>query len=234
MLKNVLKVGAYFSSEYRDLVKSTDGFVKIPIGESPLSSTYGGFVHFPVELFKGMLRDEGYFSSISPKKRIMVAENTYDVGEYLMMLHKRGELDTRLGPISVRAAYYPPCHLREQRIERESLVSIPSTPFLFPSHLREQRIGRPYQYLLGLIPELSLDTINGDYCCGNAGIMGFKEEFHQLSIKIASRLIAKIKSMNPGVLVTDCLSCRMQFNHLTHYKVLHPIQIIKESYSNDQ
>ena len=234
MLKNVLKVGAYFSSEYRDLVKSTDGFVKIPIGESPLSSTYGGFVHFPVELFKGMLRDEGYFSSISPKKRIMVAENTYDVGEYLMMLHKRGELDTRLGPISVRAAYYPPCHLREQRIERESLVSIPSTPFLFPSHIREQRIGRPYQYLLGLIPELSLETINGDYCCGNAGIMGFKEEFHQLSIKIASRLIAKIKSMNPGVLVTDCLSCRMQFNHLTHYKVLHPIQIIKESYGNDQ
>ena len=68
----------------------------------------------------------------------------------------------------------------------------------------------------------------------NAGIMGFKEEFHQLSIKIASRLIAKIKSMNPGVLVTDCLSCRMQFNHLTHYKVLHPIQIIKESYSNYQ
>jgi glycerol-3-phosphate dehydrogenase subunit C len=32
MLKNVLRVGAYFSSEYRDLVKSSDGFVKIPIG----------------------------------------------------------------------------------------------------------------------------------------------------------------------------------------------------------
>lgn len=234
MLKNVLRVGAYFSSEYRDLVKSSDGFVKIPIGESPLSSTYGGFVLFPVELFKGMLRDEGYFSSISPKKRIMVAENTYDLGEYLIMLHKRGELDARLGPVSVRATYYPPCHLREQRIGRQRLVSIPSTPFLFPSHLREQRIGRPYEYLLGLIPELSLDTINGDYCCGNAGIMGFKEEFHQLSIKIASRLIAKIKSMNPEVLVTDCLSCRMQFNQLTRYRVLHPIQIIKESYSNYQ
>lgn len=210
MLKKILKVGAYYSAEYLDLVKSSDGFVKIPIGENPLHSTYGGFVWFPVDLFKGMLRDEGYFSSISPKKRIMVAENTYDVGEYLMMLHERGELYTRLGPVSVRATYYPPCHLREQRI------------------------GRPYQNLLDLIPELSLDTINGNYCCGNAGIMGFKQEFHQLSIKIASRLIAKIKSMSPEVLATDCLSCRIQLNQLTPYKVLHPIQIIKESYSNYQ
>ncbi|NQU14689.1 MAG: FeS-binding protein [Desulfobacteraceae bacterium] len=234
MLKKILKVGAYYSAEYRDLVKSSDGFVKIPIGESPLSSTYGGFVHFPVDLFKGMLRDEGYFSSISPKKRIMVAENSYDVGEYLRMLHERGELDTRFGPVSVRATYYPPCHLREQRIGREILVSIPSTPFHFSFRLKEQRIGRPYQDLLGLIPGLSLDTISGDYCCGNAGIMGFKQEFHQLSIKIASRLIAKIKSMNPEVLVTDCLSCRIQFNQLTLYKVLHPIQIIGESYSNYQ
>ena len=234
MLKKILKVGAYYSAEYLDLVKSSDGFVKIPIGENPLHSIYGGFVWFHVDLFKGMLRDEGYFSSISPKKRIMVAENTYDVGEYLMMLHERGELYTRLGPVSVRATYYPPCHLREQRIGRQMLVSIPSTPFLFPSRLKEQKIGRPYQNLLDLIPELSLDTINGNYCCGNAGIMGFKQEFHQLSIKIASRLIAKIKSMNPEVLATDCLSCRIQFNQLTPYKVLHPIQIIKESYSNYQ
>jgi len=234
MMKKILKVGAYYAAEYRDLVKSSDGFVKIPIGESPLSSTYGGFVHFPVDLLKEMLRDEGYFSSINPNKRIMVAENTYDVGEYLMMLHKRDELDTRLGPLTVRAIYYPPCHLREQRIGRQRLVSIPSTPFLFPSHLREQRIGRPYQDLLNLIPRLSLDTISGNYCCGLAGVMGFKQEFHQLSIKIASRLIAKINSMNPEVLATDCLSCRNQFNQLTNYRVLHPVQIIKESYSNYQ
>ena len=210
MLKKILKVGAYFSSEYLDLVESSDGFVKIPIGESPLSSTYGGFVWAHVELFKGMLRDEGYFSSISPKKRIMVAENTYDVGEYLMMLHERGELDTRLGPVSVRATYYPPCHLREQRI------------------------GRPYQHLLGLVPRMSVEPINGNYCCGLAGVMGFKQEFHQLSIRIASTLIAKIRSMNPEVIATDCLSCRNQFNQLTPYRVLHPIQIIKESYSNYQ
>jgi len=209
MLKNILKVGAHYSPEYRDPVESIDGLVKIPL-YGLLSSEYSGFFQIPVELFEEMLKDEGYFSFISPRKRIMIAENTYDVGEYLRILHKKGELDTKLGPVSALATYYPPCHLREQRI------------------------GRPYQYLLSLIPGLSVDSIDGNYCCGNGGIMGFKHEFHHSSIKIASRLIAKIKSLKPEVLTTECLSCRMQFNQLTPYKVLHPIQIIKESYSNYQ
>jgi glycerol-3-phosphate dehydrogenase subunit C len=81
---------------------------------------------------------------------------------------------------------------------------------------------------------MSVEPINGNYCCGLAGVMGFKQEFHQLSIRIASTLIAKIRSMNPEVIATDCLSCRNQFNQLTPYRVLHPIQIIKESYSNYQ
>lgn len=211
MLKNVLKVGAYYSPEYGESVKSDDGFVEIPLGSSVLFSISGdAMLRIPAEIFGGLLRDEGYFSSISPLKRITVAENTYDVGEFLRKLQMQGELDTRLGPVSVRAGYYPPCHLRRQKIER------------------------PYQYLLGLIPKLSLESINGNYCCGLAGVMGFKREFHRSSIKIASKLIAKIKSMNPEVIATDCLSCRNQFNQLTPYRVLHPIQIIKESYSNYQ
>lgn len=210
MLKNVLKVGAYHSSEYRASLKSHDGFVKIPLGQGILSSVYGRFIEVPEALLDTMLRDDGYFSSISPKIRIMVAENTSDLGEFLRTLHMRGKFDTRLGPVSVRAAYYPPCHLREQRI------------------------GRPYESLLRLIPELSIATINGHYCCGNSGIMGFKEAFHHLSIKIASRLIARIKTLNPEVIATDCLSCRIQFNQLTNYKVLHPVQMIKESYRHYQ
>lgn len=208
MLKKILKVGAYYSSEYKESYKSDDGFVEIPVGHSVLfglSDT--AFLRIPVEYYGDLLRDEGYFSSLSPKKRIMVAENTYDLGEYLWALKERGELDTRLGAVSVRAVYYPPCHLRGQRI------------------------GRPYESLLSLVPGLSLEPINGNYCCGVAGVMGYKKEFHQPSIKIASRLIAKIKCLNPEVLVTDCLSCRNQFHQLTTYKVLHPIEIIKKSYS---
>ena len=211
MIKSVLKVGTlYYSSEYRTLQNTEHGLVRIPLGSGLIASMYGpgASMEVPKYLLEGMLRDEGYFSCIDPEKRLMVAENTYDVGEYLRMLHEKGSLDIRFGAVNARAAYYPPCHLREQRM------------------------GRPYQYLLSLIPGFSLDTINGDYCCGNAGIMGFKKEFHHLSIRIASRLIAKIKSIDPELLITDCLSCRIQFNQLTSYKVLHPIQMIKESYNS--
>lgn len=208
MLKNVIKAGAYYSAEYMDSVESDDRLVWIPVGGSSISSEYRRFQWLPREFSGRLLRDEGYFSSISPKTRIMVAENTYDVGEYLRKLHREGELDTRLGPVSVRLAYYPPCHLREQRI------------------------GTPYQDLFSLIPGSSADIIDGTYCCGNGGIMGFKQDFHHSSIKIAGRLLAKIRRLNPDVLTTDCLSCRLQFNQLTSYKVLHPIQVIKQSYNS--
>ena len=205
MLKNVLKRGACYSPELLNSEQSDDGFVKIPLtyGSSYVVSAYV-FKH----LFEGLLKDDGYFSSITPWDRMLVANNTYDAGEYLRALHLKGGLNTRFGSVEVNAAYYPPCHLREQNI------------------------GKPYEDLLQLVPGISIDSIKGIYCCGNAGIMGFKREYHHLSIKTASRLIAKIKSLDPEVLTTDCLSCRIQFNQLTAYEVYHPIQLISESYRN--
>lgn len=207
MLKKILRVGADQAIWRRDSEKVESDFVHIEIGHGLFGAISGmSSVKIPTKHLKALLKDDGYFSCISPEKRIMISEHTYDLGEYLRTLHEAGELDTRFGSVHNRGAYYPPCHLREQRI------------------------GRPYEYLLGLIPELSLNAINGNYCCGNGGIMGFKKEFHYSSIKIASRLIAKIKGINPEVLTTDCLSCRMQFNQLTPYRVVHPIEIIRESY----
>ena len=210
-LKCILKAGAYHSPEYTDSLEVSDGgFVKLPRGGPPLSSVHDGLGLVWVEFLHTYLKDDGYFSSISAKKRIMVAENTYDAGEYLLKLHSKGEFDTRLGPLSARAAYYPPCHMREQKI------------------------GKPSYHLLNLIPGLSLEAIDEIYCCGNGGIMGFKKYFHPLSIKISGRLIAKLKRINPEVIATDCLSCRLQFNQLTPHRVLHPLEIIKKSYGNYQ
>jgi len=120
---------------------------------------------------------------------------------------RSAQLDTHFGAVSARIAYYPPCHLREQNI------------------------GRPYPDLMGLIPGITIAAVDWSlYCCGMAGIMGFKKEFHDSSIRIGSRLIEKIKEINPDKLVTDCLSCRLQFNQLTPYTSLHPLEILKESY----
>ena len=103
-----------------------------------------------------------------------------------------------------------------------------------PCHLREQNNGRPYQELLNLLPDIDLEPVDGSlYCCGMGGIMGFKREFHETSIHLSSRLMTKIKEADPQRVITDCLSCRLQFNQLLPYEVYHPIEILKKAYGLD-
>jgi glycerol-3-phosphate dehydrogenase subunit C len=162
-------------------------------------------------IFEGLFKDEGYFSNIDARKRILMATNTYDLGQYLSTLHLSGELDAGLGSVEAHMAYYPPCHLREQKI------------------------GEPWFDLLRLVPGISLEKIDGSFhCCGIAGIMGFKRDFHEISVKIGSRLIKRIEATHPERLLTDCLSCRLQFNQLTPYKVFHPVEILWEAYTSSR
>jgi len=159
-------------------------------------------------IYQSLLKDDGYFSSISPLKRIKVAENTYDLGEYLAYLQGPGALSTDFGPVRGRLVYFAPCHLREQSI------------------------GTPYIELLKMIPGIPLEPVQGGFsCCGLGEIMGFKKDFHTSSLRLGRDLMEKIQEMKPEKIVTDCLSCRIQFNQLLPYEVVHPIEIIKESYT---
>lgn len=158
-------------------------------------------------LFEKLFRDDGFFSSLDPVKRMKVATHTSDLGEYLRTLYRKGELKTNFGPVPARMVYYPPCHMREQKI------------------------GRPYFELLQLIPGATLQHIDGPfYCCGIAGIMGFKEDFHQVSVTMGKALMEKVTALNPERLVSDCLSCRIQFNQLLPHQTFHPIEILREAY----
>ncbi len=208
MLRNILKEGAYYSPEYQESVGADEAYIKIPGGNAANNPGERKFERVKKSTYAKILKDEGYFSTLSPLKRIKVAENTYDLGEFLVGLHKSGELKTTFGPLSGQMVYYPPCHLREQNI------------------------GKPYLELLKIIPGITLESITGAfYCCGMAGIMGFKREFHQASIHLGSKLMHKIKELNPENIVTDCLSCRLQFTQLTPHRVIHPIEILNQSYS---
>ena len=242
MLKNALPEFAYYSQAYQDFIGGDERNMIIPnkrptqtanTGQcgmpAPYKAPFGGHhmasktvemaeaagrstrkVELRVldkSIYGKILKDDGYFSGIDPLKRIKVAENTHDLGEYLLECHRRGELDTRLAPHPGRKAYYPPCHLREQEI------------------------GQPYLALMALIPDMAMEAIQSTvYCCGIAGIMGFKRDFHKASIQMGSRLMAKIKRIDPDQVVTDCLSCRLQFNQMSAYPVQHPIETLNEAY----
>jgi glycerol-3-phosphate dehydrogenase subunit C len=100
-----------------------------------------------------------------------------------------------------------------------------------PCHLKEQNIGQPWAKLLGLVPEISIENVGGPFdCCGISGIMGFKKEFHSVSLSMGSRLLDKITAVAPETLVTDCLSCRIQFNQELPYPVLHPVEVLNNAY----
>jgi glycerol-3-phosphate dehydrogenase subunit C len=207
MLRNVLKEGAYYSSGYQASVGADETYLKMPAARMSDNPSGKKFDLLKRNMYQSILKDDGYFSAVDPMKRIMVAENTYDLGEYLIELHQSGELKTTFGEVPGQMVYYPPCHLREQKI------------------------GRPYPELLNLLPGIELEAVDGSlYCCGMAGIMGFKRDFHETSIHLGNKLMDRIRALDPQNIVTDCLSCRLQFQQLLPYKVYHPVEILKEAY----
>lgn len=207
MLKEVLPRGAWYSDAYQKQVGGDDKILLVPDKTRPGPGESQRFRKVRRDMFKPGAAEDGYFSPLDPIRRITVSENTFDLGEYLLGLLHRQRLNTDFGPVRMRAAYYPPCHLREQNI------------------------GRPYLDLLRLVPGLRVEAVEGVYdCCGMAGIMGFKKTFHDTSLAMGRPLMAKIDSVRPERIITDCLSCRLQFEQMADYPVVHPVEVLDAAY----
>jgi glycerol-3-phosphate dehydrogenase subunit C len=219
VLKNLFGEGAYLSPEYRAwLAKKTEeeliamaragpSYLEDPFGRTPPGSPKREAPPPIMLILAGIFRDKGYFASLDGRKRLNVSRHTHDLGDYLRTLDRSGNFNRKLAPVKSRTAYYPPCHLKEQNI------------------------GEPWPELLALVPGLSVENVGGAFdCCGMAGVMGFKREFHEASIAMGSRLMKRIEAASPEKLLSDCLSCRLQFNQLLPYQACHPVEVLKESY----
>ena len=137
-----------------------------------------------------------------------VAQRIFDVCEYLMMLHDKGELNTGFRPRKERLPYHVPCHLRSMGI------------------------GLPAIDLLHLIPGLDVEDIDAG-CCGLGGTYGFKKETYGVSMAIGENLVNALKEFDSPVVVSDCEGCRMQVRHLTGLKVVHPLQLLRDAYRDN-
>jgi glycerol-3-phosphate dehydrogenase subunit C len=205
-LKVLLKENAYYSDAYQRSVAAGDDEIRIPNREGGP----GSFTVLRRSTYGDALKDDGCFSSIPPLERIEVAENVLDTGDYLARLLDRGQLDTRFAPIADRIAYFPPCHQRTQ--DR----------------------ARPYADLLELIPGLSVQVVGEDACCGMGGSVGFKADVHKASLEVGRPLFETLEKVAPDAIVTECLSCRLQFNHALQYPVLHPMEILARAYGEGE
>ena len=205
LMKILLKERACYSDSYQRSVHAGADEIKVPDGKTDAD----GFVSLNKSMYHKILMDDGYFNALDPLNRIALSDRVTDMGEYLDRLYRNGRLNTRLGGIHDRMVYFAPCHQREQRI------------------------GSPYENLLALIPGLEIVHVGGAMdCCGMGGSLGFKESFYEKSIALGRPLFRKIEAAAPEAIITDCLSCRLQFEHLLPYAVFHPLEVLSRAYDS--
>jgi glycerol-3-phosphate dehydrogenase subunit C len=135
----------------------------------------------------------------------LVAENTYDIFEFLRLLHDRGELDTNFKPIERTLPYHAPCQQRAHGI------------------------GRPALDILELVPGLHLNESSAA-CCGLAGSYGYKAERYQIGMDVGAGLFDFVRASGSDLAVCDSEICRWQIAHGAGVEMRHPIEILREAY----
>lgn len=133
-----------------------------------------------------------------------IAENTYNVNEYLLSLLQENEEKRPIGRLEAKIAYHIPCHLRALGI------------------------GYPAAKIFAQIEGLECHILD-DNCCGLAGTYGFKKRNQDTAGRLGEIAAAPIKSLQADSIVADCGACRMQLGHHTGLKALDPVEIITQA-----
>jgi len=134
-----------------------------------------------------------------------VSANTYELMSYLNVLKKAGKLKSGRINGKDEYAYHMPCHLCALGVSGASIE------------------------LLGNTDGIRISDINAG-CCGLAGTFGMQKKNYELSEQIGEGIAAALKEMNAETVLTECSACRMQIEHLTGKKAIHPIKILAKMY----
>jgi len=159
----------------------------------------------------GMMLKKEYADYLKGEEREQareVAARLYDLSEYLVKLHAEGRLDrdfpVRLG----RVAYHQPCHLKYQAIGRKSIQ------------------------LLRLAGAEVVFIDKG--CSGHDGTWAMKQEFFDLSQKVARGLHRGVRESEAEVVATDCSLAGLQIKQGTGRETLHPVELLARAYGLDE
>lgn len=135
-----------------------------------------------------------------------IAEHVVEAGEFLLQMHKQHELKTDFSPLSFRATYHIPCHLR-------TLGS-----------------DLPLVELCRLIPQFEASSLDQG-CSGLAGTFGLAREDFQESLAIGHKLIERMRSDQIDLGLTECSSCKLQMEQQSTTPTLHPLKILALAYN---
>jgi glycerol-3-phosphate dehydrogenase subunit C len=136
----------------------------------------------------------------------VVSERMFDICEYLMMLHDRGELATDFGPVEQTIPYHAPCQQRGHGI------------------------GSPALDLFDLIPGLTVAPSDVQ-CCGIAGTYGLKKEKYDIAMAVGAPLFRFVEESGGERSVCDSETCRWQISHGTGKPSVHPVELLNAAYA---
>jgi glycerol-3-phosphate dehydrogenase subunit C len=131
----------------------------------------------------------------------LVSDRVFDICEYLLALHDRGELRTDFKPLPITVTYHAPCQQQGHGI------------------------GKPALDLMALVPELRVIE-NDATCCGVAGTYGLKNEKYDIAMQVGEGLFAQIGDARPEFAVCDSETCRWHIEKATGVRSVHPIEIL--------
>lgn len=133
----------------------------------------------------------------------LVAENTYDLSEYLVKVHERGKLDLGFSEKIGKVRYHQPCHLKAQNI------------------------GFKAQELMELIPGAEVSRMQ--CCSGHDGSWSVRKENFEASMKVGKPLFKFLKA-DDACTATDCPLSAVQVQQGTGKKPVHPIVVMARAY----
>ena len=112
------------------------------------------------------------------------------------------------------------------------LRPLSSDKALLHGHCHQKAFGAlgATQDVLGLIPDLAVETLESS-CCGMAGAFGYQAETHDISMKMAEQsLLPALRDAGPDTLVVaDGTSCRHQIADGSDHRARHAVQLLAEA-----
>ena len=154
----------------------------------------------------GYILKKDYVDYVGGSAAQTVADNTYDVAEYLMRVHRAegSALDTEFnGFVPDTVTYHTPCHLRAQNIGLKS---------------------RDLMKLTGTRIKLV------QQCSGIDGMWGLRAENAAIAMPIAKKLGDEITRADGQVVAGDCHLANTAITEQTGRVPQHPIQVIARAY----
>jgi glycerol-3-phosphate dehydrogenase subunit C len=150
-----------------------------------------------------MLKQE-YPELLGPEGK-EIADATYDLSDYLMMLGRQKILAKPPAGIG-KVAFHVACHNRVQNFGYR---------------------GRD------LLKWAGGDVTLVDKCCGMDGTWGMKAEYFEESLKVAEAAAKKVEASEPDVVSADCPLAGLQLKQKTGRTSFHPVKVLRAAYRGE-